>query len=106
MRTAKSIKRTESGELAFTWSDGTQTAFPLQFLREECPCAGCKGESGLFGVYYAPPEKTDLPGKYDLKNITPVGNYALQLAWGDGHDSGVYTWELWQQLADKLQNTP
>ena len=29
----------------------------------------------------------------NLEAITPVGSYAVQLRWNDGHDSGIYTWD-------------
>jgi DUF971 family protein len=31
--------------------------------------------------------------------MEPVGNYAVRLSWNDGHSSGLYTWDLLQQLA-------
>jgi DUF971 family protein len=38
------------------------------------------------------------PGKYDLKSIAPVGSYAIQLSWGDGHATGLYSWDYLRQL--------
>jgi DUF971 family protein len=29
----------------------------------------------------------------NLHAVTPVGSYAVQFAWNDGHDTGIYTWE-------------
>jgi DUF971 family protein len=57
---------------------------------------------GLFGVYYAPPDTPDLPGKYDLTDIKPIGKYALNLIWADGHDAGIYSWEFLETLIDKM----
>ncbi len=34
------------------------------------------------------------PGMNELVSLTPVGNYALQATWKDGHSTGLYTWEL------------
>ena len=104
MNPPKSVKRSANDSLVLTWSDGSTTEIPIKFLRDECPCASCKGESGLFGVYYAPPEVEILPGRYDLKAAVPVGNYALQLEWGDGHDTGVYSWEFFRQLEGKMKS--
>lgn len=85
--------------LRIAWSDGHESRFPLAFLRDECPCAGCKGEQGLFGVYYHPkPLPILTPEKYVLKAITPVGNYAVTMAWGDGHDTGLYSWQYLRDL--------
>ena len=30
----------------------------------------------------------------ELVSLTPVGNYGVQAAWADGHDTGIYTWEM------------
>ena len=40
------------------------------------------------------------PGRYELVSATPVGNYALKLAWADGHADGIYTWELLRSLEE------
>lgn len=88
------ITLTPERELKFTWSDGHVVRFALQYLRDECPCAGCKGETGLLGVHYAPMQLNVMtPGMYDLKSVQPVGNYAIALHWGDGHTTGIYSWE-------------
>ena len=34
------------------------------------------------------------PGMYDLTNIQVVGNYAVQADWKDGHNTGIYSWEI------------
>ncbi len=38
--------------------------------------------------------KTFSPGMNELVTLSPVGNYGVQAAWGDGHDSGIYTWDM------------
>ena len=43
------------GELALCWSDGSEQFIPLQKLREECPCAWCKGEPDVAGPAHALP---------------------------------------------------
>jgi DUF971 family protein len=103
VRSPVSIKRNASNALSFTWDDGKIIEFPLNFLRDECPCAGCKGESGLLGVYYQAPEQKILPGRYDLTNLQAVGKYAIQLSWGDGHDTGLYSWEYLAKLESQLR---
>ena len=89
---ATTIQLRDPETLTIDWSDGHTGVLPLRFLRDECPCAGCKGETILFESY-APPAQPELPGKYTLASAEPVGHYALQLSWGDGHATGMYTWE-------------
>lgn len=38
--------------------------------------------------------KTLAPGMNELEALVPVGNYAVQASWKDGHDSGIYTWDM------------
>ena len=42
--------------------------------------------------------KTFQLGMNELASITPVGNYGVQVAWKDGHDTGIYTWEMLRTL--------
>jgi DUF971 family protein len=100
--TPTSITLTPDRELKLVWSDGHIVRFALQFLRDECPCAGCKGEHGLFGAFYAPPDAgIVLPGKYELAGIEGVGNYAICIRWKDGHDTGMYSWQYLLDLENR-----
>lgn len=99
----RSITRTPERELRIEWSDGHIVRLALQLLRDECPCAGCKGETGLLGVHYAPKELPIFsPGMYELAAVDAVGNYAIAIRWGDGHDTGIYSWEYLLGLEQKL----
>ena len=40
------------------------------------------------------------PGQYELQGIEPVGSYALQLVWGDGHRTGIYTYDYLRQICE------
>ena len=60
----------------------------------------CMGESVLLHEYAPPPAEKETPGRYDLKGATAVGNYAIQFAWGDGHEQGIYTWEHLRSLCE------
>ena len=97
------VKRTETGSLCFDWNDGQQSEIPLKKLRDECPCAGCKGETVLFES--APPKlPIFVPGMYDLKKIEIVGNYSLQPTWGDGHQTGLYSFDYLKKLSLPLEH--
>ncbi len=96
----KAIKQTHPTELSVIWSDGHQSRIRLTTLRDLCPCAGCKGETVLFRTYTPPPPDTSSPERYKLINAEPIGNYALKLTWGDGHDTGIYHWEYLRSLCE------
>ncbi len=85
--------------LSLTWDDGVTTEIPLRILRDHCPCASCQGETVLLKTY-KPQQQPELPGKYVLKGAQQVGSYALQLFWGDGHQTGIYTWEKLRSLSN------
>jgi DUF971 family protein len=97
-----SIKQTDKDTITFTWDDGLVTLVTIKQLRDECPCAGCKGETILMHQIL-PVVQPKLPGHYDLKSITPVGSYAVQIAWGDGHATGLYSWEYLRTLHARNQ---
>lgn len=91
------------GALEIIWSDDTSWSIPLQYLRDECPCAGCKGETILLHTYRPVNDQPKTPEMYRLRAIQPVGGYALQITWQDGHDSGIYSWEYLKQLRDSAE---
>ncbi len=96
---AQKISLNNDKTLSIQWDDGHNEIVSLTHLRDECPCAECKGETILLRTY-KPEPKPDLPGKYELKNAQVVGNYGLQLFWGDGHSTGIYTWKNLRDLCE------
>lgn len=85
-------------ELAIRWSDGGESFIPLLTLRRHCPCASCAGEKDIFGNEYKGPSKPITPAAAQLARLEPVGGYALQPVWGDGHNTGLYTYEYLRRL--------
>jgi len=88
------------GELAIRWEDGRESFVRLEKLRHSCPCAGCKGEGDIMGNVYKNPDKPLPPQAFQLRRIANVGGYAIQPVWGDGHASGIYSFEYLRKLAD------
>jgi DUF971 family protein len=85
-------------ELAIKWDNGTESFLGLEDLRRACPCAGCKGEVDILGNLYRGPEKPLLPSACQLLRVVNVGTYAIQPIWGDGHASGIYSFEYLRSL--------
>jgi len=96
--TLKQIRRQNPEALFLVWGDGHEGPVPLVKLRDACPCAGCKGETVLLQHYESPAQDRNAPGRYDLTGAVPVGNYAIQFSWGDGHGEGIYTLEYLRGL--------
>ena len=86
-------------ELAVKWSDGGEDFVPLETLRRFCPCAACLGEKDIFGKTYRAPERPYGAGAFAVARVLPVGGYAIQIVWGDGHNTGLYTWEWIKRVA-------
>ena len=90
------VEKISTKELLIVWDTGHESRYAFKDLRDSCPCASCSGESVLLHRYEPPPFDRSAKGRYELVGAAPVGSYALQLRWADGHDAGIYTWEkLW-----------
>ena len=86
-------------ELAIKWDDESESYLKLEILRRCCPCAGCKGEVDVMGnVYRAPPQPLTTQAA-QLRRIAWVGGYAIQPVWGDGHSTGIYSFDYLKRIA-------
>lgn len=92
------IKIAEKTKLHLKWSDETTTILDLKYVRDECPCASCKGETILLKTYRPPKPAILSPEMYKIKNIEVVGEYAIQITWQDGHNTGIYSWDYLKEL--------
>ena len=74
--------------LEITYADGKSFHLPCEFLRVYSPSAEVRG--------HGPGQEVLQVGKKDVNitKIEPVGNYAVQLTFSDGHDTGIYSWDL------------
>ena len=82
------------GVLGIEWNDGHQGVYPVRFIRQECPCAACVDE--WTGERRVKPDS--VPLLIMLKDIEPVGRYALSFKWSDGHDTGIYSYTTLRRL--------
>lgn len=99
------IIKIENDKLQISWIDGLTFTISLKDLRENCPCAQCQGEEVGFRKYKPVKLEVFSPTKYEIQNIEPVGNYALQIIWKDGHDTGIYSFEYLRSLMDRFSTT-
>jgi DUF971 family protein len=86
------------GELALSFEDGEELYLGLPMLRRACPCAACQGEPDALGRVLRPVVELG-PLAFDLVKLDPVGGYALQIGWGDGHATGLYSFDYLRRLA-------
>jgi DUF971 family protein len=85
-----------------TWKNGSITAFPLHFLRKECPCAGCGDTRRIEDPFKLLPTDPHLIST--AKNIEPVGHYAVRISWADGHSTGIYSFDILHEMSKKLNS--
>ena len=81
----------EKRQLILTWSDDHESIHPYELLRRNCPCAMCAGEGNFPGQMTADTPLSSV--ETDLYEIQPIGRYGLSPVWGDGHHTGIYTYE-------------
>ena len=86
----EAIDLTERNEIRILWAGGREVTIPAKQLRDLCPCAGCVEE----GTGKKLLDPATLPADIRPLQLNAVGNYALQIQWSDGHDTGIYTWQL------------
>ncbi len=93
--------------LELTFNDGKHFQLPCEFLRVYSPSAEVRG--------HGPGQETLQTGKknVEIKAVEAVGNYAVQLMFSDGHNTGIYSWdilydygvrqqEMWQDYLQRL----
>ena len=97
-----------SRQLELVFDDGAHFMLPCEFLRVYSPSAEVRG--------HGPGQEVLQVGKkgVEITSIEPVGSYAMQPCFSDGHDSGLYSWDylyelgrdrdqLWQQYLERMQ---
>lgn len=74
--------------LEISFANGKTFQLPCEFLRVYSPSAEVRG--------HGPGQEVLQVGKknVEIKKIEPVGTYAIQFAFSDGHDTGIYSWDL------------
>jgi len=98
----------KSRVLEVAFADGRNFRLPYEFLRVYSPSAEVKG--------HGPGQEVLQTGKrgVEIRSLEPVGSYAVQPIFSDGHSTGIYSWEylyelgenqekLWAQYLAKLQ---
>ena len=85
-----SIEPNEKARMSkIMWTDGVQSLIAFKDFRFLCPCAVCVDENtGERKI-----KKDDVADDIYPASVRTVGNYAVQVKWSDGHDTGIYSYE-------------
>ncbi len=84
--------------LEIEFDDGAKFELPCEYLRVYSPSAEVKGHGPGQAVLQVGKENVN------IKEIEPVGNYAIKLIFDDGHNTGLYTWEYLYELGEAKEN--
>ena len=84
----------KSRVLEISFADGKSYRLPFEFLRVHSPSAEVRG--------HGPGQEVLQAGKKEVEitRVEPVGSYAIQLCFSDGHDTGIYSWDLLYQYGE------
>lgn len=88
-------------QLTIQWAEGHTSIYPFTLLRRACPCAECRGGHANMGTLPGPELFTlqlEDTSATRIRNIEPVGAYALTIEWEDGHHYGIYNWKYLRAL--------
>jgi ATP-binding protein involved in chromosome partitioning len=95
------IEQRDARTLAIRWTDGVESLFDVRALRLACGCANCIDEWSGEALLNA----DAVPADVAPVGIEPVGRYAIQINWSDGHNTGIYPFERLRKLSDSGQLT-
>ena len=91
------VVRKAKDSLLITFSDVQEYSLPAEFLRVHSPSAEVRGHGeGNETLQYGKRNIT-------IASLEQAGNYALQIIFSDGHDSGIYSWEYLRKLAENQE---
>ncbi|MEI6737273.1 MAG: DUF971 domain-containing protein [Pseudomonadota bacterium] len=88
----------KSRELEITFDDGHCFRLSCEYLRVHSPSAEVRG--------HGPGQEVLQPGKrlVEITKLDPVGSYAIQPTFSDGHDTGLYSWDYLYDLGVNQHN--
>jgi DUF971 family protein len=87
----------KSRVLDVRWPDGARHELPCEYLRVYSPSAEVRGHSS------GEPMLVGGKREVDIAAIEPVGRYAVRLRFSDGHDTGLYSWNVLRELGEKRE---
>jgi ATP-binding protein involved in chromosome partitioning len=92
--TPTAIRQAGPRTLAIVWADGRESRYDVRELRLACGCAQCVDEWSGEGRL----DPASVPSDVHPIRIEPVGRYAIQVEWSDGHSSGIYPFRRLREL--------
>ena len=88
----------KSALLEITFEGGVVVKLPCEYLRVYSPSAEVRGHGVGQEILQIDKENVN------IREITPIGNYAVKLHFSDGHDTGLYSWDYLYELGTQYQS--
>jgi len=85
----------EPGHIVVKWPDGSVDRLANRDVRAACQCALCVEEFSGKKIL----DESTIPADIEPKSIDRLGNYAVAIAWSDGHSSGIFSWDRLREIA-------
>jgi DUF971 family protein len=90
----EALQSADGRTLHVTLDTGVTFSLPAERLRAACHCAHCR-RAQIDGVFVA-----EFPS-ITIAHVAPIGHYAVNLEFSDGHARGIYPWPYLAELAAK-----
>lgn len=95
----KKIFLSDSQFVNIIWDDDTQQRIRIIDLRKYCPCATCQKDrehhQDWSHIFFTSDE-------LKIVDLKIIGNYALSISWADGHNTGIYEFELLKKFHEEV----
>ncbi len=88
----------QPGQIRVQWPDGAEDLLANRDVRAACQCAVCVEEYS--GEQLLDPET--IAPDIQATSIDTLGNYAVSIAWNDGHSSGIFSWDRLKEIASSV----
>lgn len=102
--TPTGLTKPSDDRLRIEWSDGETREYRVRDLRDRCPCATCREKRSApapdpMQLTVLAPEETQ---PLAITGMKPVGNYAYNIRFSDGHSTGLFTLKFLRELGKSL----
>jgi Mrp family chromosome partitioning ATPase/DUF971 family protein len=89
------VVTTQDGFIHVEWPDGATDALPNKKVRGSCQCASCVEEYSGQQIL----DSATISENIQATSVQVLGNYAVSIAWDDGHSSEIFTWDRLREIA-------
>ncbi len=98
------LQLTSDNRLLIGWSDGQKRSYRIRELRDACPCATCREKRSQPADPLALPVLKNVQTQpLTISAMEPMGNYAYSIHFSDGHDTGIFAFDLLRQLGQAAE---